>query len=51
METAKASVWLLIVPVYTIILAYFLLNESITISVVGGTALLLAGIYLVQTAK
>jgi drug/metabolite transporter (DMT)-like permease len=51
MEATQASVWLLIVPVYTIILAYFLLNESITISVVGGAALLLAGIYLVQTAK
>ena len=51
MEATKASVSILIVPVYTIIFAYFFLNEAITVSVIGGTAFILAGIYLVQTAK
>jgi drug/metabolite transporter (DMT)-like permease len=51
MEATKASVCLLIVPIYTIIFAYLLLNEPITLSVVGGAALLLIGIYLVETTK
>lgn len=50
MEATQASVWLLIIPVYTIIFAFFLLSEPITFSVVGGAVILLIGIYLVETA-
>ncbi|MFB0544529.1 MAG: DMT family transporter [Asgard group archaeon] len=50
MEATQASVWLLIIPVYTIIFAFLLLSEPITISVVGGAVILLIGIYLVETA-
>jgi drug/metabolite transporter (DMT)-like permease len=47
-ETAKASVSILIVPIYTIIFANIFLNEPITLMVVVGTVFVLTGIYLVQ---
>ena len=50
-ETAKASVSILIVPIYTIIFANIFLNEPITLMVVVGTVFVLTGIYLVQRIK
>ena len=50
-ETTKASVSILIVPLYTIIFANIFLNEPITLMVVVGTVFVLTGIYLVQKTK
>jgi drug/metabolite transporter (DMT)-like permease len=50
-ETAKASLSILIVPIYTIIFANMFLSEPITLIVVGGAVLVLAGIYIVQKTQ
>ena len=47
-DAVKASLWLFICPIFGFIYAYFLLGEPITIYTLGGTCLVIGGLYLGQ---
>jgi drug/metabolite transporter (DMT)-like permease len=47
----KASIFINFVPISAIILSYFILNEPITISLLGGAILVITGVYLTNVSR
>ena len=50
-NAAKASFWLFLCPVSGFLIAHMVMNESIGIYTISGMALVIAGLYLVQSRK
>lgn len=49
--TVKATVYIYFNPLFTIIFAWLLLKENITIMALAGTAILLIGVYMAESKK
>ena len=47
----RASAFIVLVPLLGVALSAWLLGEPVTVSAIGGTALVLGGLWLVQTAR
>ncbi|MBN8850519.1 MAG: hypothetical protein BGO55_31590 [Sphingobacteriales bacterium 50-39] len=50
-NAAKASFWLFLCPVSGFLIAHMVMKESIGVYTIAGMALVIAGLYLVQTKK
>ena len=50
MEASKVAIYLNLIPLFSIILAFFILKEVITLSIIAGAILIMIGIYLTEKA-
>ncbi len=50
MDASKVAIYLNLIPLFSIILAFFILNEKITSSIIIGAILIMIGIYLTEKA-
>ncbi len=48
---AKAGIFINLVPVFAIIMGYFLLNEPVSTALIGGGAMVISGVYLTNRAR
>lgn len=51
MDASKASFFIFLVPVFTVIFAHFFLKEDITLFMVGNAALIVAGVYMAESEE
>ena len=50
MEASKVAVYLNLIPLFSILLAFFILKEAIAPSIIAGAILIMVGIYLTEKA-
>jgi drug/metabolite transporter (DMT)-like permease len=51
MDASKASFFIFLIPVFTVIFAYFFLKEEVTLFMIGNAALIVAGVYLAESER